>query len=481
MTDITLDYTVSTGKLRIYTENTDLFTEIRNFFSVKIKNAHFARRSNKFAPQRKYIITPTGICEFGIYWELRKYLIETQKLVNLIITSKLQEVLDTISNSNPILLDTFKFKLRDYQEEVVLKALKLGRGLCILGTGAGKTFVTGALIENHFKNSAKPNLFKCLVIVPDLGLVAQTYDEFLNCGITFNLTKWTGSHAPDMSANVIICNIGILQSQFDKNEWVKYVDLLIVDECHIIKADNKISKIVTKIKTLSKYGFTGTLPEEQVDKWSILGKFGPTIYEKSSYELRTEEFLVNVEIKTLDITYNSRPPNITDNSYRDELTFLHNSEFRNNLLLTLCKKLNNNTLILVNFIEHGEIVYNKLVNLTDKQVFFIRGSVEVDERENIKQIMEKNNNIICVAISAIFSTGVNIKNLHNIIFAAGGKSFVRTVQSIGRGLRKHNNKEKLIILDIADNLKYGKEHNLKRQEIYSLEKIKNTIKYITQP
>lgn len=480
MTDITLDYTVSTGKLRIFTENTDLFTEIRNFFSERIKNAHFARKNNRFAPQRKYIITPTGICEFGIYWELRKFLIERQILTNIIISDRLQKALNCNYNLKTITFDTFAFELRDYQKDVLHEALKIGRGLCILGTGAGKTFITAALIENYFLN-CNSNLFTCLVIVPDLGLVTQTYDEFIKCGVTFKLSKWTGSCVPDMTANVIICNIGILQSQFEKNEWVKYVNLLIVDECHKIKSENKISKIILKIKTLNKYGFTGTLPEEQIDKWSISGKFGPTIYEKTSFDLRTEDFLVNVLIKTIDITYSSTPLKLTDNNYKNELTFLHSNSFRNNLILNLCQKLNNNTLILVNFIEHGKIVYDILSKLPDKQVFFIRGSVEVDEREQIKQIMENNNNIICVAISAIFSTGVNIKNLHNIIFAAGGKSFVRTVQSIGRGLRKHNNKEKLIIFDIADNLKYGKEHSLKRQEIYALEKIKNTIKYIIQP
>ena len=479
ITDITIDYTVSTGKIRIITENNDIFTQIRNYFSEKVKNAHFARRANKFAAQRKYIITPSGVCELGIYWELRKFLIEQQLLVNIIISDRLKRVLECNLNTDAIFYDTFAFKLRDYQQDVVQQALKTGRGLCILGTGAGKTFITAALIENYYKNHS--DVFKCLVIVPDLGLVSQTYDEFIKCGITFNLTKWTGSCIPDMAAHVIICNMGILQSQFEKNEWTKYVDLLIVDECHKVKSDNKISKIVSKIKTIHKYGFTGTLPEDQIDKWSISGKFGPTIYEKTSFDLRTEDFLVNVVVKTIDITYNSSPPNLTTNKYKNELTFLHTNTFRNNFILSLCQKLTNNTLVLINFISHGEVIYELLSTLTNKKVFFIRGSVDVDQREEIKQIMENNNDVICVAISAIFSTGVNIKNLHNIIFAAGGKSFVRTVQSIGRGLRKHDNKDKLVIFDIADNLNYGENHSIKRQEIYKSEKIKNTIKYIIQP
>jgi len=98
----------------------------------------------------------------------------------------------------------------------------------------------------------------------------------------------------------------------------------------------------------------------------------------------------------------------------------------------------------------------------------------VEERDKIKKIMEKDSNVVCVAISAIFSTGINIKNLHNIIFASGGKSFIRTVQSIGRGLRKHASKNKLIIFDICDRLRYGVRHCEKRKEIYEREKIKYT-------
>ena len=115
-----------------------------------------------------------------------------------------------------------------------------------------------------------------------------------------------------------------------------------------------------------------------------------------------------------------------------------------------------------------------LTQCENKQIYFIRGEVEVETREDIKRIMEKDNNVICVAMSSIFSTGVNIKNLHNIIFAAGGKSFIRTVQSVGRGLRKHASKNKLLIFDICDNLRYGLRHCEKRKDIYETEKIKYT-------
>ena len=476
--NVTFDYNNNTAKLLVKVEDQDTFNRLRDYFSVENTGARFARRYNRFIPQRKYIITPLGACDVGLYWLIRKFFIDNQIICDISITEKLKAVLD-IGTSHDI-HKTFKFELRDYQINVLEKALKVGRGTCVLGTGAGKTFTTAALIENYFLNQKNKELFKCLVIVPDLGLVEQTYDEFLNCGSTFRVTKWTGSHTPDLAANTVICNIGILQSQFDSNDWVKYVDLLIVDECHKIKSDNKISKIVSKIKTHHRYGFTGTLPEDQIDKWTIIGKFGPVVFEKNSFELRVEDFLVNAEVKSINIDYLDKPSPVTGNNYRDELQFLSNNEFRNNLIQNICNRFENNTLILVNHIEHGEILFEKISNLTNKRIYFIRGEVDVEEREKIKQQMEETNNIICIAISAIFSTGVNIKNLHNIIFAAGGKSFIRTVQSIGRGLRKHSNKEKLVIIDLVDNLRYSLAHSIKRQEIYTKEKIKFTTKYIKQ-
>jgi superfamily II DNA or RNA helicase len=478
--EVLFDYNTSTRKLLFTVSCIEEFSRIREHFSIENTAARFARRFNQFIPRRKYIISPTGSCDLGIYYLIRKYLIDNQIICNINITEKLKLALDTGRNTET-LYTSFKFDLRDYQTEVLTRALKAGRGTCVLGTGAGKTFTTAALIENFFQQHNRKELFKCLVIVPDLGLVEQTYNEFIDSGITFKATKWTGSHKPDLTSNIVICNIGILQSQFQQNPWVQYIDLLIVDECHKIKPDNKISKIVSKIKTQNRYGFTGTLPEDQIDKWSVIGKFGPIIYEKTSFDLRKEDFLSNVEIKIIDIQYKDTPPKISDNAYRNELQFIYNSIFRNDLIKSICNKLNNNTLILVNHIEHGERILANLANTPQKQVYFIRGEIDVIEREKIKKIMEESSNVICIAISAIFSTGVNIKNLHNIVFAAGGKSFIRTVQSIGRGLRKHNTKNKLIIIDLADKLQYGISHSIKRQTIYTKEKINFSIKTILQP
>tara|TARA_R110000803_G_scaffold135362_2_gene202374 strand:- start:3287 stop:4711 length:1425 start_codon:yes stop_codon:yes gene_type:complete len=467
---INFDIVKSSGRLKFTCSDTSLFEKIRENFSVENTAARFARRYSRFAPRRKYAITVTGACELGLYWLIRQYLIQEQINIDVNITDNLKSVLN-VGYNNP-LYKNFAFELREYQEDVIKKSLKLGRGTCVLGTGAGKTFTTAALIENYFQHCKDKDTFKCIVLVPDLGLVTQTYDEFINCGTTFKLTKWTGKMKPDLTANVVICNIGIVQSRFEESDWMKYVDLLIVDECHKIKSGNKISKIISKILTPNKYGFTGTLPEDNLDKWSIIGKLGPVIYEKSSYELRVEDYLANVEIKIINISYKHSPVYDGVNGYRAELDFIYESDRRNLFLQKLLTKLDNNSLILVNHIKHGEALLDHLQSISGKEVYFIRGEVDVEERDKIKKIMERKSNVICIAISAIFSTGVNIKNIHNIIFAAGGKSFIRTVQSIGRGLRKHASKDKLVIFDICDKLKYGIRHSDRRKQIYDKEKIK---------
>jgi superfamily II DNA or RNA helicase len=468
---IEFNYNKNTNKLLFKCEP-ELFNAVREFFSVENPNAKFLRKRNKFIPLRKYAITPTGQCDLGLFWEIRRYLIDKQIPTAVNISEDLTRIFTPVNTDN--IFTNFSHTLRDYQLEVIEKAIKTGTGTCVLGTGAGKTLTTAALIENFFRSSKNKDTFKCLVIVPDLGLVSQTYNEFIDCGTSFKISKWTGSNKCDYTANVIICNIGILQSQFTENDWVRFIDLLIVDECHKIKSDNKISKIIGKIKTYHRYGFTGTLPEDQFDKWSIIGKLGPVIYEKSSYNLRIEKFLTSVEVKVLNLSYNESVPKLTDNDYRNELEFIYSNNKRNTFITSLCLKLQSNTLILVNHIAHGEslLSYFETLNTNSHKVFFIRGDVEVEERDRIKKIMESNNNIICIAISAIFSTGVNIKNLHNIVFAAGGKSFIRTVQSIGRGLRLHEGKEKLLILDLCDNLHYGNKHSDKRKQIYTKEQIK---------
>lgn len=266
----------------------------------------------------------------------------------------------------------------------------------------------------------------------------------------------------------------------DNNNY--YANNILVSNCHRLRKGNKVNDILKKIKTPYRFGFTGTMPEELLDQWNIIGKIGPVIYEKNSYDLRQDNYISNASIQIIKLIHKNDPPKLdSGNAYREELEYLSTSKFRNELIAKLAQGLKQNTLIMVDYIQHGELLFDIVKKMMpEKQVFFIRGEVEVEERDKVRQLMETNSDVVVVAISKIFSTGINIKNLHYIVFACGGKAKIKIVQSIGRGLRLHKDKTKLIIFDIADDLRYSAAHALKRQALYEKEHIPFAIKEIEE-
>jgi superfamily II DNA or RNA helicase len=458
----------------------ELLTEIREHFSVRNEGAHFMRKYNRFIPQRTYAITPTGRFEPCLLAEIKKYLVSKQYTGQLKINEQLRDnILPAQSrwhvNSNftyaPIPL---KLELRDYQNEIVRKCLEYGRGTIVLATAGGKTLTAASILTNI---SVLYQNFKCLFIVPDRGLVEQTTKDFEEYKIPLKVTKWTGDDPLDLTGNIIVANLGIIQSKNSDLSWTKDIDVLFVDEVHKIRKGNEINKLFKFIKTPHRFGLTGTMPENLLDQWNIIGKIGPIIYEKHSYHLREGNYISGAEIQILQLNHRVHP----FVTYREEIDTLIESQFRNDVINKIAQGLKNNTLILVDFIKHGQLLFNLVKQQSiNKQVFFIRGEVDIPERERVRQLMEKNDNIVVIAISKIFSTGINIKNLHYIVFACGGKAKIKIVQSIGRGLRLHANKDKLIIFDIADNYNYSQNHLEKRITLYEKEKIKYSIKQISE-
>ena len=461
------------------------FEEIREHFSVHNDAAKYARFKSRFIPSRRYVITPQGRFEPGLFHEIKKYIKENAPDTKLFVTDGLKEVVTpsymrVYHEKRPKLL----LELRDYQQAIVDMCLKCGRGVTILATAGGKTLTIASLIESIYKTN---KTMKCLILVPDLGLVNQTSADFIEYGTSFLHSKWTGSNKLNLSSNIIIANMGILQSDKSDTEWIQDIDLLIVDEVHKLRKDNKINKLIKSIRTPHKFGFTGTMPEQQLDQWNIMGQIGRVLYERNSFQLRKQEYVAKAKVQVLKIEYKDKPPVFPADMYdpsarfRREQQFIAKHPFRNNIISKLSTNFENNSLIMVDYIEHGEELYGILrSNCKNKQVFFIRGEVAVDEREKVKKLMEKSTDVVCIAISKIFSTGINIKNLHYIVFAGGGKAKVKIIQSIGRGLRLHKDKKGVIIIDIADMLNYGLKHYTKRLSLYKEEKIDYGIKKIEE-
>jgi superfamily II DNA or RNA helicase len=456
-----------------------VFKEIREVFSEKNEAAKFLQRKYRFIPQRNYVITGTGRFHPGLTGEIIKCIKEKFPTTRYIINQSLINVIkpsttwgDTEQLSSNIA--ELNLKLYDYQRDVVSRCLENGRGTVVLATAGGKTLITSSLI-NQLRSTVYKDKesFKCVFIVPSLSLVIQTVDKFNEYGVSFTYSKWTGNNELNLASDVIVCNLGILQSKKTDLSFLESIDLLIIDEVHMLRTGNNFNNIVDTVKTPFKFGFTGTLPESNIDKWNIIGRVGPLLYEKKSYELKKQNFVTNSQISIIEINYKTRPPathSIID-KYRIELEFIITNQYRNKVINKICQNANRNILIMVDYIRHGERLLEILSTNTNREVYFIQGSVDADVREDIRKKMEHKDNVICVAISKIFSTGIDIKNLHYIVFAGGGKAKIKILQSIGRGLRLHKDKKMLHIVDIHDQLQYSSKHGEKRIEFYEQEKI----------
>jgi superfamily II DNA or RNA helicase len=474
---IEFDYIVGRRQGKLNTDE-DTLAMIRNHFSVKNDGAFFAKRAgNRFVKDRNYAVTPTGLFDFGIHKEIRNLLISKQ-ITEITYTENFTKRF-TCGLRDYEYWDGLKFETRYYQEDAIKKALKVGSGTIVMGTGAGKSLTQALLIENFIRNVPRGTNFKCVIIVPGLSLVNQLQNDFNDYGVTFTYSGWTGDDELQ-DTQVVICNSENFTAKFLDNLWVLDVDLWINDECHRIHNDAGISKLVSKVRTPNKFGFTGTLSDKLIDRWKTIGVFGPVIYEKSSKELRDEGFLTEAECRAIQMNHGKR----RKMTYKDELSYIYNHEVRNEIIKKLTNKFSQNILILVNHLEQGDILFEKLQD-TGKQVFFVSGEMPVFEREKIIQKMEDCDDVITIAMSSIFSTGINIKNLPVIFLVGLGKSFIRLVQTIGRGLRLHKNKNKLLIVDFYDTMIHynnkqcsSEKHFIERSVIYEKEQITLGIKKI---
>ena len=479
---VNFEYDLKRKEVRIVS---DYLSNIKERFSVKNPGARFNRYS-RFLPQRIYAITPQGYCGIGLVPEIIKFLNSQTIPFEIIMNPELETVFKQMQfqGSNVKQLQS-EYQLRDYQEEAVNKALSIGYGVIELATGGGKTFIIANLVYTVIQSMSREE--RVLIIVPDIGLVEQTYKDFISYNFPIDtVTKWSGNNEINTDAQVIIANMGILQSEKSDLTWFKEVGMLIVDECHKLRRGNKVNKLIDKIPTLRRFGFTGTLPESDIDIWNINNFIGPVIFKRTTTNLRDAaggEYIANAQALAIHLEYGAKPDYTAvaaSQRYLTELDFIHTNRFRYVVVKNIVNKLKNNCLILVDHIVHGDNMFKELSTLEGKQVYFIQGSVEVEERRKIQQLMEIHNDIVCIAISKIFSTGISIKNIHYIIFAAGGKSKIKTLQSIGRGLRVHENKDVLTIIDLVDELIYGSKHFDKRKEFYDLEKIQVSNKIITE-
>ena len=358
-----------------------------------------------------------------------------------------------------------KYKARDYQIEGVFDALQKNRRLIISPTGSGKSLMIYAITRYHVSYGRS-----ILIVVPTTSLVEQMYKDFIDYGWDVDEHCHRIYAGKDLLSQKSVI-ISTWQSIYKlPKKWFERFSVIIGDEAHQFKSKSLVSIMTKLYDTKYRYGFTGTLDGTQTHKWVLEGLFGPSYKIVDTKALQEKGFLAKLNIKVLLLKHGAQK----FETYEDEIQYLIGHEKRNKFIRNLALDLKGNTLILFSRVAaHGEVLYN-LINNNERKVFFVHGGVDTEEREEVRRITEQETNAIIVASFGTFSTGINIKNLHNIIFASPSKSRIRTLQSIGRVLRKSQNKLKATLYDVADDCKKGSRQN------YTLNHLIERIKYYNE-
>jgi superfamily II DNA or RNA helicase len=356
---------------------------------------------------------------------------------------------------------------RKYQVQGVYDALKHNRKLLISPTASGKSLMIYALVRYYVEKEQK-----ILLVVPTTSLVEQMYKDFFDYG--WNAESYCHKiYAGKEKTNEYPVTITTWQSVYKlERSFFEDYNVVIGDEAHLFKSKSLVS-IMTKLHHAKyRFGFTGTLSGAQTHQWVLEGLFGPSYKVTKTDELMRQGHLAQLDIQCIVLKH----PEKKFETYQDEIEYLISHEQRNKFLCNLALDLKGNTLVLFSRVEaHGAVLYEKInTNKRDEnKVFFVHGGVDTEERELVREITEKENNAIIVASYGTFSTGINIRNLHNIIFASPSKSRIRNLQSIGRVLRKGANKVKATLYDIADDCTYKTKRNYTLNHLIERIKIYN--------
>jgi superfamily II DNA or RNA helicase len=382
--------------------------------------------------------------------------------------------------SNFINLIPNKYKLRDYQLFSVLKSILLKRVIIQQPTGSGKSASIYSFVRWFNFMYEKP----VLIIVPTIGLVAQMKYDFLDYDNTINsnsiLEIYSGQDKSKMRDSNLLAVVSTWQSliTIEDKEFFSLFRAVVVDECHGAKALS-IKKIMEACDNAEfRIGTTGTIPDDPLSKNSIIGLFGKIISPITTKQLQDKGILSQLKIKCIKINYSQEDKFNVCHHYKDyqkEQTFLMEHRKRQNYVANIASEILGNTLVLFSRVEYGRVLHKKIKEINqnnDRKIFLIYGGTDVEDREKARLLMEKEKNAIIVASSPTFSTGINIRNLHNIIFTQGGKSAIRIIQSIGRGLRIADNGQETTLIDIVDDLTWKKhesfsiKHAAERLQIY---------------
>lgn len=373
---------------------------------------------------------------------------------------------------------------RDYQVEAFIRSVTQQRSLVISPTGSGKSLIIYMLIRYFLKH----NKNRALIIVPTTSLVEQMKKDFADyssADSTFDAEQtchqiYSGKEKHDFAANVVITT---WQSAIKcgKN-WFNQYGMVIGDEAHLFKAKSLNTIMGNLVNARYRIGTTGTLDGSQCNELVLIGNFGPIHKVITTKDLIANDTLADLNIQCIVLNHDDvLRKAVAKMDYQSEIATIVEHPNRNNFITKLALTQKGNTLVIFNLVKkHGVPLYQLIKEQApeDKKIFYVSGEINAAERETIREITESENGAVIVASAGTFSTGINIKNLHNVIFAAPTKSQIRVLQTIGRGLRKSDNGQGTTIYDISDNLSWRKrknytmKHAQERIQIYTREGFK---------
>ena len=424
--------------------------ELSEYFTFDVPGASFmpAYRNRYWDGKIRLFNINTKLIYSGLVHHIKLFAEQREYILDI------QDNLDSVHDISIPQLESFtkeyKIKPYDYQIGAFAHALRTERALILSPTASGKSLIIYMLCD-YLKG-------RKLIIVPTTSLVFQLDKDFESyyTNRTYSTHLIMSGQDKNADADIFISTWQSIYKQPKK--WFDQFDVVIGDEAHLFKSKSLIGIMDKLHHAKYRYGFTGTLDGTQTHKWVLEGLFGPSYKVTQTKKLIDQGHLARLDIQCLVLKY--KPKKF--DTYEDEIQFLISHEKRNNFIKNLAIDLQGNTLILFSRVEaHGKVLF-ELINKNvseGRKVFFVHGGVDAEDRESVREITETQKDAIIVASYGTFSTGINIKNLHNVIFASPSKSRIRNLQSIGRVLRKGKNKVSAKLYDIADDLTIGSRKN----------------------
>ena len=447
--------------LKVETEPS-IARELADYFTFEVPGHRFmpAYKNKIWDGKIRLFSTATGKIYVGLLEYLKKFCdrndiqinidegVEDVKKITREVVEGFIKSLKPMARGNPI-------KLRDYQIDAVEYGIKSNRALLVSPTASGKSLIIYSLVRYY-----KMMGLKTLILVPTTSLVEQMYSDFKDYGWNSDnhCQKIYQGHDKNVSKDVVISTWQSIYKM--KKEYFKDFGCVIGDEAHLFKSKS-LTNIMTKLVDCKyRFGLTGTLDGTQTHRLVLEGLFGAVEKVISTKELMDNKTLANLNIECIVLKHEEENCKLVkDYSYAEEIDYLVLQPDRNNFITRLCNNLKGNTLCLYQLVEkHGKNLY-ELMKDFDRKVFFVYGGTDAKTRNDIRGIVEKEKNAIIIASYGTFSTGINIRNINNVVFSSPSKSRIRVLQSIGRGLRTSASKDSIRLFDLSDDLSYKSKVN----------------------